>query len=116
MDYRSPIEIYTHEPIFKEMEDGVIQAAISCGVQIDKDELIRALAYDREQYRAGYEAAEKKYKRPEGEWQVRFPYDETSKARTCSNCNITQRVNIYDGKVRFSFCPYCGADMRGEEE
>lgn len=116
MDYRSPIEICTHEPIFKEMEDGIIRATVSCGVQIDKDELIRALAYDREQYRCGYQAAERKYKRPKGEWQVRFPYDDTDKARTCSNCKITQSVNVYDGKVRFRFCPYCGAEMGGVKE
>ena len=49
--------------------------------------------------------------RPTGEWQVRFPYKDTGKIRVCSNCNITQTVNVYDGMVRFKFCPYCGAKM-----
>lgn len=31
--------------------------------------------------------------------------------RTCSNCNITQTVNIYLGKPTFKYCPYCGARM-----
>lgn len=31
--------------------------------------------------------------------------------RTCSQCNITQTVTIYDGKVTFKYCPYCGARM-----
>lgn len=53
--------------------------------------------------------------KPTGEWQIRFPYDDTSKIRTCSNCNITQTVNVYDGIVRFKFCPYCGARMLGED-
>lgn len=53
--------------------------------------------------------------RPQGEWIVRFPYKDTDKIRTCSNCNITQTVNVYDGVVRFKFCPYCGAIMREKE-
>ena len=32
---------------------------------------------------------------------------------TCSNCGITQSVMVYQGKIKFCFCPYCGADMRG---
>ena len=31
--------------------------------------------------------------------------------RTCSHCYITQTVNVYDGKVMFNYCPYCGAKM-----
>ena len=49
----------------------------------------------------------------QGEWQIRFPYKDTDKTRTCSNCNITQTVNVYEEKVRFRFCPYCGARMKG---
>lgn len=52
----------------------------------------------------------------QGEWQVRFPYKDTGKTRTCSNCNITQTVNVYEGKVRFRFCPYCGAKMKGADD
>lgn len=51
--------------------------------------------------------------RPQGKWIVRFPYEDTGNTRTCSNCNITQTVNVYDGVVRFKFCPYCGARMKG---
>lgn len=50
-----------------------------------------------------------------GEWVIRFPYEDTGKTRTCSNCNITQTVNVYDGVVRFKFCPYCGAMMKGAD-
>lgn len=49
----------------------------------------------------------------EGKWEVRFPYKDTNKVRRCSNCGITQSVNIYEGKVKFKFCPYCGAKMKG---
>lgn len=36
---------------------------------------------------------------------------EDNTTRTCSSCNMTQTVNIYDGKVMFKYCPYCGARM-----
>lgn len=42
-------------------------------------------------------------------------YWNSEHTRKCSACNITQTVTIYKGKVNFNFCPYCGADMRGEE-
>lgn len=37
--------------------------------------------------------------------------------RKCSTCNITQTVNVYNGEVKFNYCPYCGAkmDAQGEE-
>ena len=37
--------------------------------------------------------------------------------RKCSTCNITQTVNVYNGEVKFNYCPYCGAKMdeKGEE-
>lgn len=34
---------------------------------------------------------------------------------TCSRCNITQSVNTYQEKVKFNYCPYCGAKMDGKE-
>jgi hypothetical protein len=40
--------------------------------------------------------------------------DESAKGfhtATCSNCRITQSVNVYRGKIKFRYCPYCGAKM-----
>ena len=36
--------------------------------------------------------------------------------RKCSTCNITQTVNVYNGEVKFNYCPYCGAKMDGGDE
>lgn len=50
-------------------------------------------------------------KQAEGRWQ-RYAHNSTT--CTCSNCHITQTVNIYNDKVMFKYCPYCGAKMKGE--
>ena len=31
--------------------------------------------------------------------------------RTCSHCRITQTVVVYDNKVMYQYCPYCGSKM-----
>ena len=51
--YKSPIEIITKDLVTKQ-EDGIYQAVLGQGVVVDKDELIRALQYDRGQYEKGY--------------------------------------------------------------
>lgn len=57
--YNSPIEICrTVEDIIQkvneETDNQVYEAVFRCGVNVDKDELIKALQYDREQYAKGY--------------------------------------------------------------
>lgn len=54
--YKSPIEI-AHDlsnAVILMTEDEVMKAVYRVGVKVDKDELLRALVYDREQYKAGY--------------------------------------------------------------
>jgi len=56
MSYKSPIEI-AHDlsnAIMQTAEGEVLHAIYKVGVKVDKDELIKALYYDREQYKAGY--------------------------------------------------------------
>lgn len=38
----------------------------------------------------------------------------SNNVRECSACHLTQSVTTYRGIVNFNFCPYCGADMRGD--
>ncbi len=76
MLYEAPIKIYltdTMSKIEKELDDGVekevLKAVQSVGINVDKDELIKALRYDRDQYNkgygdgysAGYKAAARRY-------------------------------------------------------
>lgn len=51
--YKSPIDII-YSDIQMKMEDNVCKAVQSVGVNVDKDELIKALQYDREQYTKGF--------------------------------------------------------------
>ena len=55
--YKSPIELIT-KPMYTEMineqENYILQAIQEMGVNVDKEELLKALKYDREQYNKGY--------------------------------------------------------------
>lgn len=53
--YKSPIEII-YGQMQTNMENNIYEAVQKYGVNVDKEELIRALQYDREQYEAGYKA------------------------------------------------------------
>ena len=56
MSYKSPIEIITtmHNQIEHDVENNVFKLIRAYGINVDKDELIKALKYDRDQYNAGY--------------------------------------------------------------
>ena len=58
MSYNSPIELFQTEPIFETLKDEVdayvIQAVAKVGVSVDKEELLKALRYDRAQYLMGF--------------------------------------------------------------
>lgn len=51
--WESPIYIFTDDIHFK-IEDEVVKAVQKVGIQVEKEELIKALKYDREQYEKGY--------------------------------------------------------------
>lgn len=56
--YKSPIEtIWSEiEHAYGERFDQMVINAVQCvGIQVNKEELVKALAYDREQYRRGWE-------------------------------------------------------------
>ena len=69
--YRAPIELLYQEPsmvdeIVKGVDDKiekmVCSAVVNCGVNVDKEELIKALNYDRQQYEQGYKDGYEKAK------------------------------------------------------
>lgn len=57
MGYESPITIYTQEIAQKmneKLEESVFNIVRAYGVDVNKEELLKALAYDRGQYEKGY--------------------------------------------------------------
>lgn len=54
--YKSPIDIILGEFELK-FEDAICNAVREVGITVDKEELLRALKYDRDQYNKGYKDA-----------------------------------------------------------
>lgn len=53
MHYQSPVEIINGGWQTK-FEDGIYETILNYGVSVDKDELVKALQYDRGQYEKGF--------------------------------------------------------------
>lgn len=51
--YESPIQIVCRE-MQNTFDSDVMKAVLNYGISVDKDELIRALQYDRDQYEKGF--------------------------------------------------------------
>ena len=58
--YESPIEIIQTE-MQMQMDKGILKAVQGVGINVDKEELVKALAYDREQYVKGYKDGVKEF-------------------------------------------------------
>ena len=126
--YQSPIEIIYDKLIADfntQLENNVITAVQNYGINVDRDELIKALNYDRGQYEAGYRTAMLRYKAPRGEWIKKAKrYDERAMRIyaefECSVCGARHTFpeipETNDAYYQFDFCPSCGADMREEGE
>lgn len=54
--YESPIKLFETE-MRMQLEGDVMKAVQNVGITVDKEELLRALQYDREQYQKGYKDA-----------------------------------------------------------
>lgn len=53
MNYQSPIELIQTQ-MEGQLIDTIYEAVMNVGVNVDKEELLKALAYDRDQYQKGY--------------------------------------------------------------
>ena len=107
--YKSPVDII-YGQMQTQMEGDILRAVQSYGINVDKEELIRALQYDRDQYNRGYEDGRSDAV-ARGRWvrriiDVSVPYywkDE------CSICGFA-------GDTYFKYCPICGANMRSDND
>ena len=57
--YKSPIEIMQVDAIYRQQEEArnkaVYSTVLKYGINVDEEELIKALKYDRGQYKKGYD-------------------------------------------------------------
>jgi hypothetical protein len=61
--YESPIKLLQQQmqtQIVTHMEGEVLKTVLSYGIDVDKEELLKALKYDRDQYDKGYEEGYRK--------------------------------------------------------
>lgn len=59
MGYKSPVEMFSQisdivEYMHRQQDEYICRAIMQLGINVDKEELIKALAYDRGQYEKGY--------------------------------------------------------------
>ena len=114
-DYESPIELFVNsvaDSIDTQLENDVCNVSMSYGINVNPDELVKALNSDRKQYEKGYLDACKRYSRPTGTWLLTDAYPHRV---YCSNCYKTFAESSWeiwkDGSLPRAFCPNCGAKM-----
>ena len=142
MSYVSPIKIfYAEEPeegwtdkigkyLAGEVDNLVLQSCVKVGCHVDKDELEKALRYDRDQYVKGYEDGKRDAAAAIEDLQAQLPkrgewIEENRRPRSsqfvCSECHRTAydpqptRDKAWRKRCRYAYCPNCGADMRKME-
>lgn len=60
LKYQSPVTIAISE-CRQQIDNNIYKVIQDMGIDVDKDELIKALEYDREQYAKGYQDAKNKF-------------------------------------------------------
>lgn len=106
----NPIQVYVNDMLeqIRQNEEEQIVAEVSqtVGINVEKEELIKALQYDRNQYEKGYKDA---MRRQRGHW---ISQDDTSKHHygwyQCSECGA------YIGTMT-NYCSECGAKMENND-
>ena len=99
--YKSPIELI-YESLQWQMEESIYKVVQNVGINVDKEELIKALKYDREQYKKGYEDAK-------AESEIIY-------CGECKHMMPDGRCSMFaDPSIRPSASDYCSNAERKEE-
>lgn len=116
--YKSPIELI-YESIQSQLDECIYKEIQKVDIKVDKEELLKALAYDREQYKKGYEDAQAE-QQEHGQWiekqvgnasLVDDGYKHIN--RVCLYCGAVQPVTEPRDNI---ICHYCGAMLDEEEK
>ena len=96
----SPIKIT--EEIVKQMdmvvEDGIMKAIQKVNIDVNKEELLKALAYDRNQYEKGFDAAMMMKEKADGCAECAFEHTE-SWEQPCTLCKRNHKDYWREKKV-----------------
>ena len=110
--YESPVQIIQGE-LEVYIEDKIAKAVQNLDIQVDKDELLNALAYDREQYEKGYHDGQP----IEAEWEQIQVFEvvgttidrlQSTYCPVCHRYLTTPYVYSYN---HYEYCPNCGTKM-----
>ena len=122
--YDSPIKLIDRivnqftEQINEATDESIYKAVLEVGVHVDKDELIKALRYDRGQYERGFLDGMFSVQN-EGEWIYHgcvSSYDGTKSGYSCSKCSAFVDEEVFDTDgFHKKHCGNCGAKMKGGE-
>ena len=108
--YESPIKIFQGEMQTK-LEGEIMTAIQKVGVVVDKEELLRALKYDRDQYDRGYKDGKR-------DAVVHARWDRRGEDYCCTNCGAPAIHHDLDEETTAWYmtrhCPDCGACMDAE--
>jgi rubrerythrin len=114
--YKSPVELIIaniQHQIAKEQDEEVYKAVVSYIPNVNKDELLRALQYDRDQYNRGY-ADGRRDAVAHGVWHKYHDFfTKRQVGWICTNCSAVTN-DLRNGDT--SFCPHCGAMMCDDDE
>jgi hypothetical protein len=97
-------------------ENQIFEAVLKVGVEVNREELIKALQYDRDQYDIGYEDGFRDGKnevvQSEGEWNENI----IGFCNVCMSCGvIVERIAIKNTSGKLNYCPNCGLKMKGDK-
>ena len=104
--YQSPVDLIVDQVMDRldqEIENAV-NLTLNYEIKVNKEEMIKALQYDRDQYRIGYEQG-KKHAVGHGHWKK---VNDKYPRYVCTICN-----HLFNNKG-YKFCPNCGARMDEE--
>ena len=93
------------------LEGELLKVTQQMGLDVDRDELLKALQYDRGQYEKGYQDGCRD-SRKQGRWERHY-YDSGEQIGDewyCSECSMC------NDRRRTWYCPNCGAKMDGGNE
>ena len=114
----SPINAIYHE-VEQSFEDAVFKAIQKVDIEVDREELIKALQYDRSQYEKGYADGLKDAEKT-GKWiECEIVPDKESitewQQAQCSVCGKWHTTPYLYSFDYYNFCPNCGARMVNNE-